>query len=59
MVIETRDKPFSVMVDADSDVILDNVVRYAIYIIYTRIIVVPTAFIINISGYFSSIIIQF
>lgn len=28
LVIETRDKPFTVMVDTDADVLLDNVIRY-------------------------------
>ena len=27
MIIETRDKPFTVMVDNDTDVLLDNVIR--------------------------------
>jgi len=27
MVIETRDKPFTVMVDSDADLLLENVVR--------------------------------
>ena len=27
MVIETRDKPFTVMVDSDTDLLLENVVR--------------------------------
>lgn len=28
LVIETRDKPFTVMVDSDTDVLLENVIRY-------------------------------
>lgn len=27
LIIETRDKPFTVMVDSDTDVLLDNVIR--------------------------------
>ena len=31
LVVETRDKPLTVMVDGDSDVLVENVIRYGLY----------------------------
>ncbi len=34
LIIETRDKPFTVMVDSDTDVLLDNVIRSVCVCVY-------------------------